>query len=394
MKINFIIDNAYPERVHDTEIWIETACQGEIEYEIFNKKDELNKNLKYTYILFRQGYPSFDLRDGIIKIDDDVVKKYNQGYNINFVFATGHESDAPDCVQTISNYCKSLGIEETDLFIYNGNSQLPSTNNTDVNVFPNDLILKAMSQSMFINGNYKEFKTERENTFQCYNRVEKIHRLIISTFLYKHNLLKDTDFSLRSSQAVKELLKNNQTYFNHLSGPILDKKVQDEYTSLLTKLVDTDAPIYSRYENFDFDSNGPQHNLTHKSNVYEKSYINIVNETQYEWDGIIHITEKSTAPLWFFQVPIIVATPNHVKKMKELYDFDFFDDLVNHSYDSEENHKYRMHKIQREILRLHKNRTTLPKFFEKNEDRFRKNREIIMKILDSNEDLNFIKSLL
>ena len=75
-------------------------------------------------------------------------------------------------------------------------------------------------------------------------------------------------------------------------------------------------------------------------------------------------------------------------------DFDFFDDLVNHGYDSEENHKYRMHKIQREILRLYKNRTTLPKFFEKNEDRFRKNREIIMKILNSNEDLKFIKSLL
>jgi len=392
MKINCIIDSRYVDRIHDTKSWIETACQDDIEYDFYDETFKDN-TLKYSYIILRQGYPSHDIKSNDLQIYDDIIEKYKSGVKINFVFATGHESDAPDCIEVISNYCKNLGIDERDIFIYNGNEQLSSNNNTDVNVFANDLILKVMSQSMYLHGNYENFKIERENVFQCYNRVEKPHRLVIASFLHKNNILKDTDFSLRSAKIVNQHLKSGNP-FNHSVNKIIDKRIEDEYLESLKNLVSTNKPIYSKYENFDFDSNGPQHDLTHKSNVYEKSYINIVNETQYDWDGIIHITEKSSAPLWFFQIPIIVATPNHIKKMKELYDLDFFDDFVNHSYDSEEKHIYRMHKIQREILRLYNKKDILPSFFEKNEHRFRKNREIVNRIKDSRKDLQFIKSLL
>ena len=54
----------------------------------------------------------------------------------------------------------------------------------------------------------------------------------------------------------------------------------------------------------------------------------------------------------FLQLPLFVATKHHVKKMRELYGFDFFDDIINHSYDEEPDNGKRMKMIIDEIIRL------------------------------------------
>ena len=61
MKINFIIDSRYVDRIHDTKSWIETACQDDIDYDLYDEtfKDD---TLKYSYIILRQGYPSHDIK--------------------------------------------------------------------------------------------------------------------------------------------------------------------------------------------------------------------------------------------------------------------------------------------------------------------------------------------
>ena len=47
-----------------------------------------------------------------------------------------------------------------------------------------------------------------------------------------------------------------------------------------------------------------------------------------------------------------MASTNHIKKMRDLYGFDFFDDVVNHDYDSEPNPKKRFEMIINEVVRL------------------------------------------
>lgn len=352
--------------------------------------DYLRKDTNYINIQRVYGYPSQDIENGTLSIHDSLLKKYKEGYDISFMFLTLHESDEPTAVERITKYIRELGIEESSVYFVCGNELLDYHKkecNSKINVHTTDIIPQVISRSMHVDGQH-EFSLDRENIFQCYNRAEKSHRIATSVFLHKEDLLKDTDFSLRCSDV---LYKRNEYSYNW--NGIIDEREIDSYNENLKSLCNTDKQILSNYENFQFDVNGPQHNLTYIHNLYKHSYINIVTETQYEWDGIIHITEKSLQPLWFYQLPIIIATPHHIKRMRELYDFDWFDDFLNHSYDSQENHALRFHKIRREILRLSKMKSDVKKFFKENKKRFEHNREVVRELQYSKHDINFFKSI-
>jgi hypothetical protein len=356
--------------------------------------DDLDNETPSIHILLVYGYPSYDIKSKDIEIHKDVLTKYKEGFDIKFLFITLHESDSPDAVQTITNYIKSLGIEESDVTLCTGNELLDINKqkvSSGINTYTNDIIPRVISESMILCGEHP-YEIDRENIFQCYNRAEKSHRTATSVFLYKDNLLKYTDFSLRTLNKISNNIFEGLYNWNG----IVDSKEQNLFNNKLIELSNeyNSKPIISKYENFEFDKNGPQHNLTYKHNLYKHSYINIVTETQYEWDGIIHITEKSLQPLWFYQLPIIIATPHHIKRMRELYDFDWFDDFINHSYDSIENHKVRFHKIRREILRLSKMESEIKEFFKDNQKRFEHNRKVIKEISKSKKDYNFFQNLI
>ena len=151
--------------------------------------------------------------------------------------------------------------------------------------------------------------------------------------------------------------------------------------------------LKSEFETFEFMNNGPQHTLTYEHNLYKHAYINVVTETQYDWDGVEHITEKSIQPFFFYQMPLIIATPHHVQSMKDKWGLDFFDDIINHSYDSIDDHVLRFHKITKEILRLSKMEEEIREFVKNNQDRFEKNKNIIKEIQHSQSDRNFWKSI-
>jgi len=362
-----------------------------------SSKSILSSDLKDKSVcvhpLLVHGYPSYDILENELEIYGDILEKYKNGYDIRFLFITLHESDSPEAVDTITKYIKSLNIKESDVTLCTGNELLDENKSkvsSGINTYTNDIIPRVISDSMILCGEHP-YEIQRENIFQCYNRAEKPHRTAVSVFLYKDNLLKNTDFSLRTLDRISNNIHNGLYNWNG----IIDSKEQDLFDSELIKFSKeyNTKQIISKYENFEFDKDGPQHNLTYEHNLYKHSYINIVTETQYEWDGIIHITEKSLQPLWFYQLPIIIATPNHIKKMKELYDFDWFDDFINHSYDSIENHTLRFHKIRREILRLSKMESEIKEFFKNNQKRFEYNREVVRNISKSKKDYNFFQNL-
>ena len=401
MALNFILDSLSGTNYHKSLGIIETHFEDE-KYIIYDC-NITDKDLEYVCVIGTSGYPSFNidfpLRDKYTTLppihEDDrqqipqiLVDKYHDGFKICFAFFTTDESDCPKATQIFADYADYLKIDQKHFYLSTGNSLLEKRKqlyNVEINVNSNNCIPRVMSGVMDRETNYS-FTKEREKLFQCYNNMPKSWRFAIYTFFNKENLLDKVDLSLLGH---KNLL--NQ-YPNFLKN-VLDTRVSDEWFDIGINAINDKKSLKSEFETFEFMNNGPQHTLTYEHNLYKHAYINVVTETQYDWDGVEHITEKSIQPFFFYQMPLIIATPHHVQSMKDKWGLDFFDDIINHSYDSIDDHVLRFHKITKEILRLSKMEEEIREFVKNNQDRFEKNKNIIKEIQHSQSDRNFWKSI-
>ncbi len=68
--------------------------------------------------------------------------------------------------------------------------------------------------------------------------------------------------------------------------------------------------------------------------------------------------------------------------MKELYDLDFFEDVIDYSYDSVVNDEERFKLYFKEILRINDNKEMLIEFYNNNQHRFEQNKQKAIKITD------------
>jgi F0F1-type ATP synthase delta subunit len=91
---------------------------------------------------------------------------------------------------------------------------------------------------------------------------------------------------------------------------------------------------------------------------------------------------------------MILATHHHIKSLKEKYDFDFFEDLIDHSYDNEPDQKKRFKLFIDEIKRLYENKENLIEFYKNNQQRFEDNKNKVIDIGKNKSDYYFIKTLL
>ena len=98
--------------------------------------------------------------------------------------------------------------------------------------------------------------------------------------------------------------------------------------------------------------------------------------------------------MYFYQIPIFLASQNHVHFLRERYKFDVFDDIINHEYDLEFDNKKRFFKIFDEITRVFKNKDKVIKFYKKNEERFYNNRMKVLDIKNSTKDKEFFMGLI
>jgi hypothetical protein len=71
-----------------------------------------------------------------------------------------------------------------------------------------------------------------------------------------------------------------------------------------------------------------------------------------------------------------------------------FDDLINHSYDSEPDWKKRMFLVLNEIKRLNDNKDLVIDFYKKNKSRFENNLKIILNEYDSNDTIEYFKKII
>jgi hypothetical protein len=89
-----------------------------------------------------------------------------------------------------------------------------------------------------------------------------------------------------------------------------------------------------------------------------------------------------------------VASHHHIRHLKEIYGFDMFEDIIDHSYDDVVNHRDRLFKIVDEIKRLNGKKEEIKEFYKNNYERFEKNKIIIYNILKNTDDYLFFRNLI
>jgi hypothetical protein len=80
--------------------------------------------------------------------------------------------------------------------------------------------------------------------------------------------------------------------------------------------------------------------------------------------------------------------------LNERYGFDMFDDLIDHSYDSEPNHQLRMLGAVNEVIKINNDPQKVINFYKNNQERFIDNKKKVINILNDKTDYNFFNGLI
>jgi UDPglucose 6-dehydrogenase len=325
-------------------------------------------------------------------INSEIKEMLRTCPNFYILLITEHEPTNEIEFIKILKYFELNNIPLSKVYCINNNSKLDeykSKFESDINVYKINFLLYCKIRDLKDAGGCYFEPNKHGKFFLTFNKSLKPHRIALLNLLNNKNLLGDVNWSFvpTGNEKFDELFLKN----------VLDKdKIDFEFTKNLTyKLSDYERDIYTYDEN---NKDELSQTLTHFESFesYINSYVNITTESAFERQkNTIHISEKSFKPFFYYQFPIMVASQHHIKKMKELYDLDFFEDIVNHHYDDEPDHKKRLSMIVDEIERINNNKEIFIEFYRNNQDRFEKNKQKIINLLDFiNKDYDFFKNLI
>jgi hypothetical protein len=367
------------------------------------KLEDVYANPKKSYYYFINGindiYNTIKMNNNIIPLPEKVETCFVECPNFNIVFLNEHEYETEECIVLLDTIVKEKGYDGTKMYMVNNNSKLDFYKykyKTPINLHALDFLPQINGKNLDEFG-VPNFVAEKENLFMSHNRSVKAHRYALLSMLKKFNMLDQVDWSLvmgwERKRVVTEISSDIDFYLNIFT--------EDEIKELRSELDYLEAIEIkkSKYEEdhtwFDIfgNHNGIDWGKVFEYKTYENSYVNITTESCYFLNEI-HITDKSVKPMYFYQLPIFLASQNHVQTLRDRYKFDVFDDIINHEYDLESDNKRRFHKIFKEIQRVNKNKDKIIKFYKKNEERFYNNRMKVLDIKNSTKDITFFKSLM
>ena len=332
-----------------------------------------NENEKYYY--FISSLSTFSFFESTIPFNESLMVTLKTLSNVNVVLLNEHESVDEENFIKLNEFIKRHHIDGTKIHLINNNSLLnfyKSKHNSHINVLSTKYL--PIFYSKLLNKHKIEFSVNREFLFMCHNKRMKSHRISVLAFLKKTNIINDVDWSFMFDS------ESNMDYD-------LSPTLKEEIETILKN-----GTVKSKYEIdhvFKFGDLGDYI----CEDTFRNSYLNITTETNFITEDV-HITEKSFKPFFFYQIPIFLSSAFHVKKLKEIYGFDLFEDVVNHDYDNETNFKKRFSLVCDEINRIYNNRDEIKKFIINNEERFLKNNQIVLNIINDKTDYNYFESLM
>jgi hypothetical protein len=279
------------------------------------------------------------------------------------------------------NFLKNLftndNINERKIHLINNGAnlnELQIKSNTNFNIHRLNVLSNNKINDMITSTNSQFKKNKLGKFFMTFNKEDKTHRYGLLILLKKYNLLEVTNWSFLptnkgqiNSDRLKKIMNNDLIV--SLEGEI------EYFKNLESKFSDYEIGQHYNYNNV------IKLTMSENSLNYENSYVNLTTESVFdEREDIIHITEKSFKPFYYYQFPLIMASENHIKKMKELYNLDFFEDIIDYSYDNIVDDEQRLKSYFNEILRINNNKKLFVDFYNNNQDRFEQNKQKIIKI--------------
>jgi len=349
----------------------------------------------------------WSLHDIFSKTDlpSSINKCLSECDNIKFLYIREHEPENLQDITSVVNYFKNNNISDTKLIIVSNNpriKQYRKSLNSNFEFFRTNL-LQITSSSIWNELGSSYLKQKSDKFFSCFNKTPKEHRVATLIELEDRNILKNTNWSMLFSFSYekKDFWKHfHYTQFDCLLNDVNSKKdIIEKFVTMDCKKSDYEENIKLDYFGFarpDIHIEGaggasggmmvPETDETHKD-----SYVSIITEScfQYPNSDVIHITEKSTRPFFYYQFPIILATKGHIKFMEEEFGLDFYRDIIDHSYNDIENDKERFQATLKEIERINDNQDLFKTFFKSNKERFEKNKQIVKNFPNNDQDIKY-----
>lgn len=332
-------------------------------------------------------------------LGEDVIKCFKECENLNIIYLTEHEADDENGFSKLIDYLRKNEIENDRVYVMNNNSNLNNLKikyGTTINVKTLEFI--PFSSMIAFDVIKSEFIANKNGKFfLCHNKSPKVHRLLLLAKMKNMGLLDNVNWSYIPPYKADMDMNNFIEWFT----PTDLIPLTDDIYYLIN--LDIKVGDFEQNRNWfkqahkEFEMELPNHVLVPEDKeTLENSYINIVTESHYinSNKNVVHITEKSMRPFYFYQIPLILATPNHVKTLREKYDLDMFDDIVDHSYDNELDDKNRLFRLVNEIKRLNDNKENIIEFYRNNKERFENNKNKMLKILSDRKDYFYFKSLI
>ena len=358
-----------------------------IKTKLYHINDITNDDIFY-YIV---GYTTIHLKtilDDTFILSNKAIE-FCKNKNLKILFVNFHEVNHDEfyILKQIIKYISYLGLKEDNFYYINNNSKLEEYKNilnSKIHTY-NSMVLFEFIASI-LNQTKPFFKPNKEFLFSCHNRIFKKHRIETLSFLKKHNILENTDWS-NLNQQYKHVV-SKECVFGTRHG-------ETEYIKEDKSISNKIGLKYSKYEIDKIDLlqlGQPEFGVAVTPECYINCYINIITESLF-YSPEVHISEKSFRPFYFMQLPIFVATYNHVKYLRKQFAFDMFDDLIDHSYDLEKDHIKRMKMVFDEIKKLNDNKDLVIEFYKQNKHRFEKNLEFFQTAFNKKETLNFFKNI-
>ena len=370
-----------------------------------------DSNKKYFYGICPQNLTFSTLAKFDFGIPKDSLQDIQNNKNFFVIITMEHEPIHEEDVIDISNKAKELGLENRVLCLTNNvyTKELFETIGNGISIGYKINFLDWSTRHILTHleiGDMQENKSGK--LFLCRNRNAKPHRLSLIYKLLKKGYMNEINYSY-----VPEFFPNNVTMLGDMkmvySLVLTEEEVEEQFEE-----------IKEIYQIIKIDDIEKEYNVIGEGNIFKnshiqnprlfmvpeipisfhESYLNIVTESCFEsntkYKKIIHPSEKSFRPYMYYQIPLFVATYNHVKYLRETYNFDMFDDLINHSYDEEFDDKKRLSLIIDEIGRLIENKDKVIQFYKNNLSRIKKNKELFLKVSQElrEKDVLFLKKFI
>lgn len=309
-----------------------------------------------------------------------VIDLANRNKNFYILLSLEHEPDTEKGFLSICNKIEKDGINPKKVILLNNNSKLYAYKEK----YKKDVIVHKsyflnFSSTKVLDYDGSDFIEDKNGKFfVSKNRTVKAHRKNFIFDVLKNNLENDINYS----------------FLNHNKSPIddVDPFIEFQGEDVVNNNLDLGYRVNSMYKECDYEEG---QNLIDKETAefihqdrfyhiylipetrdsFEHSYFNIVTESSFKDENLVHITEKSLRPFHYYQFPIFFATKGHVSQLKNDYKFDMYDDIIDHSYDNEEDYIKRYHMVIAEIKRLASIQDELKKYYIENKFRFTLNKE-------------------